>query len=154
MTGKDKKKIKTKSGGEKTGVSGIGGIFFKCKDPEQMKAWYAEHLGFVTDEYGGLFEWRESKNPNHLAFTSWSPFSEDSDYFNPSEKEYMINYRVRNLEKLLEQLRKKKIQIVGEMEVYEYGKFAWILDPEGNKIELWEPVDKVFEELSRRKTIK
>ncbi|NOY37276.1 MAG: VOC family protein [Chlorobi bacterium] len=154
MAGKDNKKRKPNSKSPEYGVSGIGGIFFKCKDPEKMKAWYKEHLGFKTDKFGSLFEWRESLDPDHKAYTSWNPFSENSHYFAPSEKEYMINYRVRDLKKLLEKLGKEGVEIMGKMETFEYGRFAWIIDPEGNKIELWEPVDEVFTDMYRGKTIR
>ena len=122
-------------------VTGIGGIFFKCKDPEEVKKWYNDHLGIKTDQYGGVFVWREHNDPEQKGYTAWSPFSDNSKYFSPSKKDFMFNYRVENLEKLLEALKKEGVEIVGEIEEYEYGKFGWIMDPEGNKIELWEPVD-------------
>ena len=125
-------------------VTGIGGIFFKCKNPELIKDWYQNNLGMKTDEYGSMFEFRKSDNPNEKAYLQWSPFKEDTTYFAPSEKEFMINYRVENLTELITELKSNGVEIVGEIEEYEYGKFAHILDPEGNKIELWEPVDKVF----------
>ena len=122
-------------------VTGIGGIFFKCKDPESVKKWYNDHLGIKSDQYGGAFIWREHNDPDHKGYTAWGPFSDTTKYFSPSNKDYMFNYRVDNLEKLLEVLKEEGVEIVGEMEEYEYGKFGWIMDPEGNKIELWEPVD-------------
>lgn len=133
-------------------VTGIGGIFFKCKSPEKMKSWYSKHLGLVTNEYGSVFEFRKTDTPQKKAYTVWSPFEEDTEYFDPSDKEFMVNYRVENLVELLEELRAARIEIVGEIETYEYGKFAHILDPEGNKIELWEPVDQVFTDLYEGKT--
>ena len=133
-------------------VTGIGGIFFKCKDPEKIKEWYQKNLGLKTNEYGSLFEFRSTDQPEKKGYLQWSPFSEKTTYFEPSQKEFMINYRVENLEKLLEELKKEGVQIVGELESYEYGKFAHILDPEGNKIELWEPVDSVFTEMYEGKT--
>jgi len=123
-------------------VTGIGGVFFKCNDPEKIKDWYNKHLGIKSDQYGGGFVWREYKDPEHISFTAWSPFSDKSEYFSPSKKSFMFNYRVENLEKLLEELKKEGVEIVGKIEEYEYGKFGWIMDPEGNKIELWEPVDE------------
>ena len=120
-------------------VTGIGGIFFKCKDPEEMKQWYAKHLGLETGQYGTSFEWREANEGGKKGVTQWSPFNEHTTYFDPSEKGFMINYRVENLEALLEELIKEGVTIVDAMETYEYGKFVHILDPEGNKIELWEP---------------
>jgi len=122
-------------------VTGIGGVFFKSDDPKKLKDWYRDRLGLDTDEYGATFKWREASNPDHIAHTQWSAFSSDTKYFNPSEKPFMINYRVADLEALLKTLRKEGVEMVGEMQTFEYGKFAWILDPEGNKIELWEPVD-------------
>lgn len=133
-------------------VTGIGGIFFKTKDPEKMKSWYEKNLGLVTNEYGSVFEFRSTDEPNNKGYLVWGPFTEDTKYFDPSKKEFMINYRVENLVELLEQLRADGVEIVGEIEEYEYGKFAHIVDPEGNKIELWEPVDKVFTDLYEGKT--
>jgi predicted enzyme related to lactoylglutathione lyase len=126
-------------------VTAIGGIFFKSENPEKMRQWYAEHLGLNTDKHGTTFEWRHSDAPEQKGFTAWSLFSEKTDYFKPSEKEFMVNYRVENLEWLLEQLKTEGVDIVGEIMVETYGKFAHILDPEGNKIELWESNDAVFE---------
>jgi predicted enzyme related to lactoylglutathione lyase len=126
-------------------VTGIGGIFFKTKDPEKLRQWYSTHLGIKTDQYGATFDWH--KPEGEKGFTAWSTFKEDTKYFQPSEKEMMINYRVENLEELLKILKEEGVTIVGEMEVLDYGKFGWILDLEGNKIELWEPVDKEFEKL-------
>lgn len=122
-------------------VTGIGGIFFKSKDPEKIKEWYNKHLGLNTDQYGAGFHWLEADDPVKKGFTQWSPFDEKTDYFNPSEREFMINYRVENLEALVEELRKEGVTIVDSIETYEYGKFIHIMDIEGNKIELWEPDD-------------
>ncbi len=127
-------------------VTGIGGIFFKCNDPKKLKNWYAEHLGFDTDEYGAIFKTRQLEDPTQSSYLQWSTFSNDSDHMKPSNKEFMINYRVNNLEGLLDQLKENGIKVIGDIAVYDYGKFAHIIDPEGNKIELWEPVDKVFDE--------
>jgi len=126
-------------------VTGIGGIFFKTKDPEKIKQWYSTHLGIKTNKYGANFDWR--KPDGTKGFTVWSTFKEDTKYFQPGEKDMMINYRVENLEELLRVLKEEGVTIVGEMEVYDYGKFGWILDPEGNKIELWEPIDTEFEKM-------
>lgn len=125
-------------------VTGIGGVFFKCEDPDKVREWYNEHLGLKTDKYGALFEFRSTDDPDRKGYLQWSPFSADTKYFEPSPKEFMINYRVENLEALLEELRKEGVEIVGEMQTFDYGKFAHIIDCEGNKIELWEPVDGVF----------
>ena len=125
-------------------VIGIGGIFFKSKDPEKIKEWYQKNLGLKTDKYGTMFEFRNADDPEQIGYLQWSPFSDKTEYFEPSKKEFMINYRVENLENLLEELAKEGVEIIGEMETYEYGKFAHIMDPEGNKIELWEPIDAAF----------
>lgn len=118
-------------------VTGIGGIFFKCKDPGLTKKWYADHLGIQTDQYGGCFEWKsENGTAGH---TVWSPFDSQTQYFQPSASTFMVNYRVADLEALLPILRAEGVEQVGEMEVHEYGKFAWVLDPDGHKIELWQP---------------
>lgn len=128
-------------------VTGIGGIFFKCKDPQKISKWYAQHLGFVGDDYGTNFEWRQANDTTKKGFTLWSPFPEMTKYFEPSESSFMINFRVDNIEELVKQLKKDKIKILGEIESHKYGKFAHILDPEGNKIELWEPNDLEYEKI-------
>ncbi len=123
-------------------VTGIGGIFFKCNNPQQMQEWYAKHLGIpmAADGSYGVFEWKEiGSEEADNALTVWSPFPNDTQYFSPSTKDFMFNYRVENLIKLLEVLQEEGVEIVGGPEEYDYGKFAWILDAEGNKIELWEP---------------
>lgn len=122
-------------------VTGIGGIFFKCKDPNKMKDWYNTHLGFNATGYGATFEWREDSDSTKKGSTQWAPFAEDTKYFEPSTKEFMINYRVADLEALVEELKKEGVTIVDKIESFDYGKFIHILDPEGNKIELWEPKD-------------
>jgi D-3-phosphoglycerate dehydrogenase len=128
---------------EFTKVTGIGGFFFKAKDYKKLLDWYSEKLGLKTDQYGSTFWWKD-KEGNDCS-TQWSPFAEDTTYFLPSEKQFMQNFRVENLELLLEKLKQEGVTIVGEMETYDYGKFGWIVDPEGNKIELWEPIDKAFQ---------
>lgn len=125
-------------------VTGIGGIFFKCKQPQQTKDWYTKNLGLKTDEYGALFEFRNMDKPDQKNYLQWSPFEENTTYFSPSEKEFMINYRVGDLEALQKELKAAGVIILDKIETYEYGKFLHILDPDGNKIELWEPVDEVF----------
>lgn len=135
-------------------VTGIGGIFFKTKNPEKLKEWYSKNLGLLTNEYGSLFEFRHSDEPEKKGYLNWSPFPEKTEYFLPSEKEFMINYRVENLEILVEELRREGVVICNEIETFEYGKFVHILDPEYNKIELWEPVDSVFTRMYDGKTTK
>src|SRR5476651_1691858 len=120
-------------------VTGIGGIFFKCKDPKAVNEWYKTHLGFDTSPYGTSFEWRELDDSNKKALTQWNPFAENTKYFEPSTKDFMINYRVANLEALVAQLKNEGVTIVDKIEDSDYGKFVHILDIEGNKIELWEP---------------
>lgn len=132
--------------GKKGKVTGIGGIFFKCQDPDKMKSWYSEHLGIKTDQYGSMFESRNMQNPDEINYLQWSTFKEDTKYFQPSEKQFMINYRVKNMEALVEQLKKEGVTVVDSIEEFEYGKFVHIMDPEGNKLELWEPVDSIFTE--------
>jgi predicted enzyme related to lactoylglutathione lyase len=122
-------------------VTGIGGIFFKCKDSNKMKDWYKAHLGLNTNEYGATFEWREESDSTKKGATQWSPFAETTKYFEPSTKDFMINYRVADLEALVEQLIKEGVTIVDKIESYDYGKFVHIMDIEGNKIELWEPTE-------------
>ncbi|GAB4427068.1 MAG: VOC family protein [Bacteroidia bacterium] len=123
-------------------VLGIGGIFFTCQDPEALKAWYRTHLGMETDAYGVLF--RSENDPPGTSILQWSPFPADTTYFAPSDKPFMINYRVADLVALVDALRAGGGQILDEIETYEYGKFVHILDPENNKIELWEPVSGVL----------
>lgn len=135
-------------------VTGIGGVFFKCEQPDQMKEWYASNLGLVTNQYGSLFEFRKSDKPGEKGYLQWSPFPEDTDYFEPSDKEFMINYRVENIEELVEELKKNGVPVLDKIETFEYGKFVHILDPENNKIELWEPVDPVFTKMYEGKTTK
>ena len=125
-------------------VTGIGGIFFKSSDPQKSRDWYKENLGFKTDEYGSLFEFRHADNPEIKGHTQWSPFKKDTDYFEPSQKEFMLNFRVENLEELAKELVANGVVICDEIATYDYGKFLHIMDNDGNKIELWEPVDTVF----------
>ena len=111
-------------------VVGVGGIFFKSKDPKTMNAWYTEHLGLRTNEYGALFEFRNSQQPDQRNYLQFSPFTESTTYFEPSEKDFMINFRVEDLDGLLEELKASGIQQVGEVMREEYGLFAHIMDPE------------------------
>jgi len=140
------------SGGHKNmkKVTGIGGIFFKCQDPAKMRDWYNTHLGLNTNQYGAVFEWFQGADSTKKGFTQWSPFSEKTKYFEPSTKDFMINYRVGDLASLVEQLKEEGVTIADTIETYEYGKFVHILDPEGNKIELWEPNDIEYEKLGKQ----
>lgn len=133
-------------------VTGIGGIFFKCKDSGKIKDWYSKHLGLNIDKYGTSFEWREGADPGKYGFTQWSPFSDSTKYFEPSTKDFMINYRVENLEALVGDLKKEGVTICDTIETYDYGKFVHILDIEGNKIELWEPKDVEYNKIVNGRT--
>lgn len=131
-------------------VTGIGGIFFKCKDPKKIRAWYSENLGLQTNQYGSVFEWYQGADSTKKGFSQWSPFNEKTKYFEPSQKEFMINYRVENMDALLEDLKKNNITILDTVQTVEYGKFVHILDIENNKIELWEPNDIEYEKLGKQ----
>jgi predicted enzyme related to lactoylglutathione lyase len=122
-------------------VTGIGGIFFKCKDPKKMTEWYQKNLGLNTNPYGASFEWYEGNDSTKKGQTQWTPFPETTKYFAPSTKDFMINYRVENLQALAEELKKNGVTIVDTIESFDYGKFLHILDAEGNKVQLWEPKD-------------
>ena len=121
-------------------VIGIGGILFKSKNPEKTKEWYQENLGLPTDQWGTMFKSRDIDKPDQVNYLQWSPFDKKTDYFDPSKKEFMINYRVQNIEEFVKVLKDKEITVLDEITEYDgIGKFVHILDPEGNKIELWEP---------------
>lgn len=121
-------------------VTGIGGVFFKSADPKRLSDWYQTHLGFNVEEWGGVaFQWANSDNPSGTGTTVWSPFKAESDYFAPSNASFMINYRVADLHALLAALRAEGCQVEDKVDESEYGKFGWVIDPDGNKIELWEP---------------
>ena len=123
-------------------VTGIGGIFFFSDDPKQAKDWYAKNLGLDINDWGSCsFEFRDVNNPEQIGSLQWMPFKKDSEYFAPSKKEFMINYRVQNLEGLVSKLKENGVTILDEIASYDYGKFIHIMDTEGNKIELWEPKD-------------
>lgn len=132
MTKTTKKQITMKR------VTGIGGIFFKCQDPEKTKEWYKTHLGFNISPYGVKFEWRQQEDPTKKGSTVWTPFPNKTKYFEPSSQDFMINYRVDNLEALVEALKKEGVTVLDNIDASEYGKFVHILDGDGNKIELWE----------------
>ena len=124
-------------------VIGIGGFFFKAKDPQKLAAWYKKHLGLPIDKsYGGFtFDWNSTDQRPDNGYTIWSPFKDDTDYINPSNKDFMFNFIVDDLERLLKVLASEGIEQVDEMQDTEFGKFAWIIDPENNKVELWEPAE-------------
>jgi predicted enzyme related to lactoylglutathione lyase len=121
-------------------VTGIGGIFFRSKDPQATSAWYQKHLGVPAGDDGQtLFRWRDDERPERRGMTVWAPFDTDTDYFGKSGQQCMINYCVDDLDALLEVLQREGVEIVSPREEHAYGKFAWIVDPDGNRIELWEP---------------
>ncbi len=148
-------KKKKNSSDSSAKATGIGGIFFKSTDPKTLKKWYQDNLGFSIDQYGVMFEWREGNDASKYGMTQWSVFNNKTNYFEPSAKDFMINYRVTHIEQLAEQLKQKGVQIIDTIETYDgIGKFIHIMDPEGNKIELWEPekadFDKVMEEKKKK----
>lgn len=122
-------------------VTGIGGVFFKSPNPEQLKEWYAKHLGLPINQWGCSFEYDPSAEDAKKSSVQWSVFKADTQYFAPSDQPFMINYTVQDLVALVEELKKDGVEVIGDIAVYEYGKFAHILDCDGNKIELWEPTD-------------
>jgi len=121
-------------------VTGIGGVFFFSDNPKETKEWYAKNLGFDVNEWGSVsFEYRDVDKPEEIIPLQWSPFKKGDEYFNPSKKDFMINYRVQNIEGLVSKLKENGVTILDEIAVYDYGKFVHVMDAEGNKIELWEP---------------
>ena len=120
-------------------VTGIGGIFFFSDNPKETKEWYVKNLGIDTNDWGATFESRSISNNDVIESLQWSPFKKGDEYFSPSKKDFMINYRVQNIEGLLDKLKENGVTILDEIASYEYGKFVHIMDAEGNKIELWEP---------------
>ncbi len=120
-------------------VTGIGGIFFKAKDPKRLGEWYRTHLGMDVQGWGGaIFHWASPENPGGVGTTVWSPFAEDTTYFAPSQASFMINFRVDDLHALLDVLRSEGCEVDDRVEESEFGKFGWVMDPEGNRIELWQ----------------
>jgi predicted enzyme related to lactoylglutathione lyase len=126
-------------------VVGIGGVFIKSKDPDTLKAWYRKHLGMDIQEWGGMaFQWNTPDNPNPNGATIWSIFEESSPYFNPSEAQFMVNYRVEDLHGILAALIAEGCDVDEKTEESEFGKFGWVMDPDGNRVELWEPpIDRI-----------
>ncbi|WDF65694.1 VOC family protein [Flavobacterium sp. KACC 22763] len=121
-------------------VTGLGGIFFFMDNPKETKEWYAKNLGLEINEWGSAsFESRNLEKPEEIESTQWCPFNKGDEYFSPSKKEFMVNYRVQNIEGLVEKLKSNGVTVLDDIETYEYGKFVHIMDTEGNKIELWEP---------------
>ena len=130
-------------------VTGIGGIFFKCNNPKLVREWYQKHLGLNTNDYGAVFEWYQGADSTKKGFSQWSPFNEKTKYFEPSTKEFMINFRVADLTSLVKALKEEGVTVLDTIESCEYGKFVHIMDIEGNKIELWEPRDVEYERMGK-----
>ncbi len=121
-------------------VTGIGGVFFKSPDPKALGEWYRQHLGVPLEEWGGAaFRWASAENPSGTGTTVWSPFKHDTSYFAPSTAAFMVNFRVDDLHALLAQLRSSGCAVDAKVEESEFGAFGWVIDPDGNKIELWQP---------------
>ncbi|MEO1449331.1 MAG: VOC family protein [Bacteroidota bacterium] len=133
-------------------VTGIGGIFFRSKDTAATKKWYETHLGIQMDKWGSAFEWRQAEDANLKGFTQWSPMSQDTEYFGNPDQQFMVNYRVKDLEGLVETLKAEGVTIVDKIQTFDYGKFVHILDGDGRRIELWEPVDEVFDQYAEGRT--
>lgn len=124
-------------------VKGIGGVFFKTKNAEKTREWYRENLGIESESYGYCFQWRDKQEPNKEHYTVWSPFPGNTKYFAPSKREFMVNFIVDNLFETLDELKDKGVEVLPEVEQSEFGKFGWIIDPDGLKVELWEPPETV-----------
>ena len=121
-------------------VTGIGGIFFKAKDAPALQSWYKRHLGIDVQEWGGAaFDWSDSEGKPVAGTTIWSISPQESEQFAPSPASFMINYRVDNIHALVAALRAEGCNVLGDVDESDYGKFAWVIDPEGNKVELWQP---------------
>jgi len=133
-------------------VTGIGGIFFFSDDPGATRDWYAKNLGLEVNEWGSTFESRNASRPDEINYLQWSPFKTGSKYFAPSKREFMINYRVQNIEGLIKKLKANGVTVVDDIEAFDYGKFVHIMDADGNKIELWEPVDSVLTKIDSKTT--
>ena len=123
-------------------VTGIGGIFFFSDNPQETKEWYAKNLGIETNEWGSCsFESRNINRPDEINSLQWCPFKKEEEYFSPSKKDFMINYRVQNIEALVTKLKENGVTILDDIVTYDFGKFVHIMDGDGNKIELWDPID-------------
>jgi catechol 2,3-dioxygenase-like lactoylglutathione lyase family enzyme len=131
-------------------VNGLGGVFFKAQDAERLRSWYREHLGLPVEDWGGMsFEWREKDDPSRTGATVWSIFPASSRYFDPSPAPFMVNYRVDDLDRVLAELRSEGVEVDPKVEESEFGRFGWVMDPEGNRIELWEPPERQKERSER-----
>ena len=133
-------------------VTGIGGILFISENPQKTRTWYGENLGLAINQYGSPFEFRNANRPAEINYLEWSPLKKGTKYLEPSKKEFMINYRVQKIEALVKKLRENGVTIVDTIEKFDYGKFVHIMDPDGNKIELWEPVDSILTKMGTKTT--
>jgi len=133
-------------------VTGIGGVFFRSKAPKETRDWYQKHLGFDTDQWGTNFEWRQAAAPEKKGYTQWSPMAQDTNYFHVPEQSFMMNYRVENLEQLVQELRVEGVTILDDIAVEEYGKFIHVLDGDGRAVELWEPNDESYDKIVEGRT--
>ena len=123
-------------------VTGVGGIFFKAKDPNTLREWYGKHLGIEAESWGGfVFRWSDDPQTDG-GVTAWTIFPDTTKYFEPSNQPFMMNFRVADLDALVAELRTEGVDVQANNDASEYGKFAWVMDPEGNRIELWEPPPK------------
>ncbi|MCM4159252.1 VOC family protein [Antarcticibacterium flavum] len=152
MISKHKESGKKEQNGIPPKVTGIGGIFFISDDPGRSREWYANNLGLEVNQWGSSFEFRNANRPEEINYLQWSPSKPGSEHFAPSKKEFMINYRVQNIEGLVKKLKSNGVEVLDEIENFDYGKFVHIMDHEGNKIELWEPVDHVFTAMDLKTT--
>jgi catechol 2,3-dioxygenase-like lactoylglutathione lyase family enzyme len=130
---------------KKARVKAVGGIFFRCANPAATRKWYSDHLGLNTDAYGTSFQWYKSDGSK--GFTAWNPSDTDAEYFGDPEQQFMVNYRVDDLELMLEQMASAGIFPLDEVATFEYGKFVHVLDPDGRRIELWEPNDRAYDQM-------
>lgn len=126
-------------------ATGLGGFFFKADDPDKLRDWYRDQLDVPVGKDGYSFGWRDRDAPDTLGFTVWGPFKRDTRYFDPSTKPFMFNFRVDDLDGVLARLRAAGVEVDDKIEEYEYGRFGWVMDPEGNRVELWEPTDVILE---------
>jgi len=131
-------------------VTGIGGIFFKSKDPSALRAWYKQHLGITASKFGAVFEWRQAADSTQKGFTQWALFPATTHYFGSTGQDFMINYRVDNLQQLVNTLRQQSITFTDSIETAPYGKFVHLLDGDGNTVELWEPIDTAYDRMGKK----
>lgn len=130
---------------EKGRVTGIGGIFFKAANPDETKEWYRTNLGLNTDKWGTNFVWRQAQDPSKHGYSQWSVMKDSTDYLGDPNQQFMVNYRVDDMDAILSKLMSAGVELVGEVEIEKYGKFAHIRDLDGQRIQLWEPNDEEYE---------